>query len=65
MRFHYGVEPEKLPDQEWCKLYAEYLFINKLNHKNLTAAIIEAATEIFNDNENGEDKYENITGIGL
>jgi hypothetical protein len=55
MRFHYGVKPEELTDEEWCKLYAEYLFINKLNHKNLKAAILEAAAEIYNENENGQE----------
>lgn len=49
---HYGIDPDTLSDEQWCKLYADYLFINKLNHLNLKAAIMAAASEIFGNGSN-------------
>lgn len=49
--FH--IDPEKLDDELWCKLYAEYLYINKVNHINMKAAVIAAFYDILshvNDN---------------
>jgi hypothetical protein len=42
------MEPEELSFEKWCKLYAEWQYITKINHQNQKAAIIDAAAEIIN-----------------
>ncbi len=47
IRKEYGIAPESLEFEQWCKLYAEWQFLNKLNHENQKAVIMDAAAEIL------------------
>jgi len=43
----YGINPEELDFDKYCKLYAEWQFVTKVNHENQKAAILDAASEIL------------------
>ncbi len=47
LRKEYGVNPDALNDEEWCKLYAEYLHLNKLDHLKIKHAVIAGIAEIL------------------
>lgn len=47
LRKEYGINPETIEFDEWCKLYAEWQFTTKINHENLKATILDAASEIL------------------
>ncbi len=49
LRKEYHIDPDILEDNEWCKLYADYLHIVKINFLNTKAAILSAAAEILGD----------------
>lgn len=44
LRSHYGVNPQKLSNRKWAKLYNEYLYIKGIETQNLYK-IIEAANK--------------------
>ena len=47
IRKEYGIDPESIDFERWCKLYAEWQFITKINHENKKAIILDAASEII------------------
>lgn len=55
IRKEYSIDPDTLDDDSWCKLYAEYLYINELNHLNMKAAILAAIATLFSNDDNTMD----------
>lgn len=48
LRREYGIRPERLTDEEWVKLYAEYKFTEKQKLVNLQQALKAALAEVLN-----------------
>jgi hypothetical protein len=47
LRKEYNIDPDTLSDDEWAKLYAEYLYIQKTKFQNLKTAFVAALTEVI------------------
>jgi hypothetical protein len=47
LRKECGVNPEILDFDNYCKLYAEWKFVEKVKYENQKAAILDAASEIL------------------
>lgn len=46
------MDPDMLNDDDWSKLYAESLYLNRVKHLNLKMAVLSAVADIFNSNGN-------------
>lgn len=51
LRNRYGINPDELSDDEWCKLYAECEYLHEIELKEqkavVEAAIIEVLNQVF------------------
>ena len=47
VRQAFKLDPDQVDDESWCKLYAEALFLNKLQFYNTKVAIMAAVSELF------------------
>ncbi|MFN8238635.1 MAG: hypothetical protein U0T77_10745 [Chitinophagales bacterium] len=45
---HFDIDPDTLTDEEWAKLYQQYVFVEKLKYKNLQAAYEAALIKVLN-----------------
>jgi hypothetical protein len=55
LRFHYRVDPDTLPDDEWAKLVQEYRYLNDRQNQefqtNLKVVLYELASAIYGKNQ--------------
>ena len=54
IRHYFHIDPDTLDEDEWCKLYAESLHINKVSFLNLKTAVCAAVVEIFGNGNNND-----------
>ncbi len=50
IRETFHIDPDKLNDEKWCELYAETLYLNKIQFLNFKTAVVSAAAAIFGKN---------------
>lgn len=41
------MDPDSIDEEHWCKLYAEYLYLNKLEFNNMSVAFEAALIKVL------------------
>ena len=47
LRFHYKVEPERLSDREWAKLFNEYVYVRDVGLRDSGQVMKSALAEVL------------------
>ena len=55
IRQTFHIDPDKLDEEKWCELYAETLYLNKIQFLNLKTAVVSAAAAIFGKDGEQQD----------